>query len=287
MSASTSIANQVGWLILGGVGMGPLVQLPLLAAQNAVAVQDMAVTSSSLTFFQSVGGLLATAVGQSIFNNGVCEKLQPVLDLQGLGPCDLSKQSDLTMDEIAVLNPPLYAGMIRAFTFGAQNIFWIGLAGAAATLVASLFMEHIPLRDGMAEHVHLEGAVHVPAEEAGLAQAAADEMIAKNPSMDITRANSSASPGGGAAATTAVAARDSAASVAVQGDGAGGGGTPSGRALPADEAGAAAGSATPLPAEATTAAHAVPGDGSMRLSLAAPRALPADSAEGSSTPAAI
>lgn len=48
--------------------MGPLVQLPLLAAQNAVPAKDMAVTSSTIQFFQSIGGLLSTAACQTVLN---------------------------------------------------------------------------------------------------------------------------------------------------------------------------------------------------------------------------
>ena len=52
-TSNTSNANLVGVLILGGLSLGPIVQVPLLCAQNAVTLKDMAVTSSTMNFWQS------------------------------------------------------------------------------------------------------------------------------------------------------------------------------------------------------------------------------------------
>ena len=60
--------------------MGPLVQVPLLQAQNAVPPEDMAVTSSSMQFFQSIGGLLSTAIAQSVMNNRITEDFPKVMN---------------------------------------------------------------------------------------------------------------------------------------------------------------------------------------------------------------
>lgn len=57
MRPDTPSHQLVGFLILGGLAAGPNVQVPLLAAQNAVPMADVAAATSSIQFFQSVSGV--------------------------------------------------------------------------------------------------------------------------------------------------------------------------------------------------------------------------------------
>ncbi len=52
LTSTSTPAQRVGYLILGGLALGPLVQVPLLQAQNCVPSKDMAVCSSAQQFFQ-------------------------------------------------------------------------------------------------------------------------------------------------------------------------------------------------------------------------------------------
>jgi hypothetical protein len=116
LDGSTSYANQVGFLILGGLGMGPLAQIPLSSAQNACPKSDTAVVSSTVQFLQSIGQLIATAVMQSVLNNRAAD-----LVAQG-------QTNQLTIITLAI-----------------QSVFFVPLGAACVELAASLCMEHVPL----------------------------------------------------------------------------------------------------------------------------------------------
>lgn len=161
----TSTANQVGFLILGGLGMGPLVQIPLLAAQNAVELADQAVCSSTIQFFQSIGGLLSTAVMQSVLNNNVKEEITPVVAKMMPALYNATEEQipfsadTVNLQKLQQYFPAYYPEFIDAYAKGVTSVFWVGLGSAAVALVASLFMQHVPLKEGIdAMAMHVEGA---------------------------------------------------------------------------------------------------------------------------------
>lgn len=146
LTSTSTPAQRVGYLILGGLALGPLVQVPLLQAQNCVPAKDMAVTSSAQQFFQSVGGLLSTAIAQTALNNRLQEKFAPIIADFGGG-----NGAPLDMAVIQACCPALYDRIIDAYTYGVAGVFYVGMAGAACALVGALFTEHIPLKDGIAD----------------------------------------------------------------------------------------------------------------------------------------
>ena len=163
-TASTPSYHLVGVLILGGLGLGPNVQVPLLAAQNAVSVKDQPTTSSTMTFFQNVGGLLGTAVMQSLLNSKLEEELKPVQVkltmlvnyLKSIGVSTGSGDAGGSFDVKTLKGLPapfdtLYDEFIHALTVGTTQVFWVGVAAGCCVFVVALFMEHIPLKGGV-EH---------------------------------------------------------------------------------------------------------------------------------------
>lgn len=138
------------------------------AAQNAVDIADQAVCSSAIQFFQSIGGLLSTAVMQSVLNNNVKEDITPVaaklLPLLANATADqipfsTSGSGSIDLGKLQRYFPTIYPEFIDAYATGVTSVFWVGLGSAAVALVASLFMQHVPLKEGIdAMAMHVEGA---------------------------------------------------------------------------------------------------------------------------------
>jgi MFS family permease len=168
-TASTPSYHLVGVLILGGLGLGPNVQVPLLAAQNAVSVKDQPTTSSTMTFFQNVGGLLGTAVMQSLLNSNLEKELQPVQVkltmlinyLKSIGVATGSDEAGGSFDVKSLKGLPvpfdtLYDEFIHALTVGTTQVFWVGVAAGVLVFIIALFMEHIPLKGGDEDNANEE-----------------------------------------------------------------------------------------------------------------------------------
>ncbi len=75
MTAGTTILEaSVGMLVLG-LGMGMVMQVLVIAVQNAVAYDDLGVATSGATLFRLIGGALGTAVFGAIFAAGLTDHL--------------------------------------------------------------------------------------------------------------------------------------------------------------------------------------------------------------------
>lgn len=169
MDVTLTTANKVGFLILGGLAMGPNVQVPLLAGQNAVPSKDMAVASSTINFFQSVSGLLSTSIAQTILNSRAITLMTPIYnDLLAILPPNTpmdSKNFDIKMLKGTPLEP-FFHRIVDAYATATTSIFWVSLICGVLGLAAALFMKHIPLRDGITpDAVHVEGVPPPPMDD--------------------------------------------------------------------------------------------------------------------------
>ncbi|WP_231618687.1 MDR family MFS transporter [Nonomuraea sp. SBT364] len=63
-----------GWMVLIGLGMGPMLSGLTVAAQQAVPPQHIGMASANLTFFRQIGGSLALAVAGTAYTSVITEE---------------------------------------------------------------------------------------------------------------------------------------------------------------------------------------------------------------------
>ncbi len=73
-----------GYMVVFGVGLGLIMQVLVVAVQNAVSYQDLGVATSSATFFRMIGGVFGTAVFGAIFANVFSSRLEAALHVKSL-----------------------------------------------------------------------------------------------------------------------------------------------------------------------------------------------------------
>lgn len=79
----TPFGKWFGYQIIAGLGTGVGFNIPLVAVQTVLPMKDIPIGSVCIMFFQSLGGALFIAVGQSVFQNGLIDGLHqyaPELD---------------------------------------------------------------------------------------------------------------------------------------------------------------------------------------------------------------
>ena len=79
IDASTNGWVLAGYMFVFGVGMGLIMQVLVVAVQNAVSYQDLGVATSSATFFRMIGGSFGTAVFGAIYAIVFNHTLAPTL----------------------------------------------------------------------------------------------------------------------------------------------------------------------------------------------------------------
>jgi MFS family permease len=131
--------TSVDALVLG-LGLGMVMQVLVLAAQNSVDFQHLGVATSGTTLFRSVGGALGVAIFGAIFANGLHAHLVAVI------PPGTAIPSATDPAGLAALSPELRATYVAALVAALQTVFLIAAIVAATAFGIALLLREIPLR---------------------------------------------------------------------------------------------------------------------------------------------
>ena len=139
LDAGTSTLYGVFAMFVMGLGLGLVMQVLVLAVQNAVDYAELGVATSGATLFRSMGGALGTAVLGAIFTHRLAGELAgtPAADV-GSGAVDPSALDSLPA---AVRDP-----YIGAFTDSLSTLFLVATAIVLFAFLLAWFIEERPLR---------------------------------------------------------------------------------------------------------------------------------------------
>jgi EmrB/QacA subfamily drug resistance transporter len=126
-----------------GLGLGMVMQVLVLAAQNSVDFEHLGVATSGTTLFRSLGGALGVAIFGAIFANGLRAHLVAVI------PPGTAIPSATDPAGLAALSPDLRAAYIAALVAALQPVFVIAAIVSATACGIALLLREVPLR-GMA-----------------------------------------------------------------------------------------------------------------------------------------
>jgi EmrB/QacA subfamily drug resistance transporter len=129
-----------------GLGMGLLMQITTLIAQNSVGPGDMGVASSARTFFQQIGGSIGVAAFGAFFARRLTESL--AAQLPGAGLHVKGGQLDpATVDHLpALVRTDVFVAISHAVT----GVFWLVVPAGAIVFVLAWLVKEVPLRSGRA-----------------------------------------------------------------------------------------------------------------------------------------
>src|SRR5436309_3779445 len=72
------------WMVPAGLGIGPSFAVFTLIVQNAVSPDRIGVASSSLTFFQQIGGTVGLTIASTIFASRLADEIPKQLVAAGV-----------------------------------------------------------------------------------------------------------------------------------------------------------------------------------------------------------
>ncbi|MEU5583343.1 MDR family MFS transporter [Streptomyces huasconensis] len=144
MDTGTSRLTSGLYMAVLGAGMGFLMQITMLVAQNSVEMKDMGVASSSATLFRTLGSSFGVAIMGALFNDRV---QQVMAERAGeLGGKVTEKSAQLDAASLAKLPEQVSDAYKFAVSSGTHAAFLLGAAIGVAALLASLFVKETPLR---------------------------------------------------------------------------------------------------------------------------------------------
>jgi EmrB/QacA subfamily drug resistance transporter len=158
------------WMIIAGIGIGPSLAVFTLVVQNTVPHEEVGVATSSLTFFQQIGGTIGLTIAGTLFASRLVEELPRQLERAGVpaqfaggfaggsAPVDVTATGDLGARILAAVPealratvqpmiPAIVDGIHEAFSIALASTFWIGIAGAIVAAAFVLFLPEARMRD--------------------------------------------------------------------------------------------------------------------------------------------
>ena len=143
MTAETSALAASLYMSLLGLGLGFVMQVLIIAVQNAVDYRELGVATSNAILFRFVGGSLGTALLGAILATQLDANVQRLMP--GTAALDL-----ISPQALAGLSPAVRTAYIDAFVASLSTVFLVAAAISLVGLLVALLLPERPLRETIA-----------------------------------------------------------------------------------------------------------------------------------------
>jgi EmrB/QacA subfamily drug resistance transporter len=151
VDASTNGWVLAGYMFVFGVGMGLVMQVLVVAVQNAVSYEDLGVATSSSVFFRMIGGSFGTAVFGAIYAIVLNHTIAPTL---AKVPASVLKKFNPQTIDPGVINQLkstaaglfFYTKYIDAVTHAIQIVFLVAVPISFLAFLLSWLLPEVELR---------------------------------------------------------------------------------------------------------------------------------------------
>ena len=171
LRADTELPILWAWMIVTGLGVGPSFAVFTALVQNSVKPAVVGVATSSLTFFQQIGGTIGLTIAGTLLADSLTQEIPRRLVANGLpepmvdqftasgssgGALDLTGTGDLGAQilesvpaEFRSFVEPFIAQIVlsihQAFAIAIASTFWVSIVAAILAAVLVLFLRDIPV----------------------------------------------------------------------------------------------------------------------------------------------
>ena len=128
-------------MLVLGLGLGMVMQVLVLAVQNAVDYRHMGVATSGSLLFRQVGGSIGIAIFGAIFANRLHGSLASHLPSGSHVPRTVSPAV------VAHLPPAVHAGYVQAVSASLHPVFVVAAVVAVFSFLLTFLLREVPLRD--------------------------------------------------------------------------------------------------------------------------------------------
>jgi EmrB/QacA subfamily drug resistance transporter len=163
MHVTTSGLTAGLFMLVVGMGLGLVMQVLVLAVQNAVEYEDLGVATSGATLFRLIGGSLGVAVLGAIFASRLAANLarsfRVAQDVEHISPAVVLR-----------LAPAARNAYRAAFADSLHTVFLVAAAVAVVGFLLSWLLEERPLRETVAASAGLGEGFAMPCDDDSLTQ---------------------------------------------------------------------------------------------------------------------
>ena len=148
MTASTPLWLICTMIFLLGAGLGFVMQVLVLAVQNAVDPGEVGVATSSSNYFREIGAAVGTAWFGALFTSRLTRRLDgAVQDNASQAGSAGFDPAAMTPAAVQALPEPLHGAVISAYADALAPALWYVVPLFVIGVVATLFLPNVPLAD--------------------------------------------------------------------------------------------------------------------------------------------
>jgi hypothetical protein len=138
---TSRLTTGIDYVVLG-LGMGCLMQMMSLIAQNSVELKDMGVATSARMFFQQIGGSLGVAAFGAIFAHKLTSSMSS-LKAGGKAPVSGASLDPATVTSLPpAVREVVYSGIAQAV----HTVFLWAIPASVLVFLLALLIKEVPLR---------------------------------------------------------------------------------------------------------------------------------------------
>jgi hypothetical protein len=157
------------YLLVLGLGLGLVMQVLILAVQNAVPYEVLGASTSGVTLMRGIGGSLGTAVFGSIFTNRLTGRLTGG-ELPPALRSIVSEGGRLTGDQVSKLPAAARLAYEQSYVHALTPVFTVAAGVALLGFAISWLLPEKPLRATAATSTGLEDGLAAPRDADSLAE---------------------------------------------------------------------------------------------------------------------
>jgi MFS family permease len=146
MTESTPLWVICTMIFVLGAGLGFVMQVLVLAVQNAVDPREVGVATSSSNYFREIGAAVGTAWFGALFTGRLTERLDStVQNNAGQAASSGFDPAAMTPAAVQALPEPLHASVISAYADSLAPALWYVVPLFVVGIIATLFLPNVPL----------------------------------------------------------------------------------------------------------------------------------------------
>ncbi|MEX2446346.1 MAG: MDR family MFS transporter [Dehalococcoidia bacterium] len=145
LGSDSSAAMIAAAMFIVGAGVGGVMQVTVLAAQNAVRFADLGAATAGVAFFRSMGGAFGLALYGAVLTARLDEELAerlPAGALEQIDPAQLTASPAV----LHALPADVLGPAIEAYASAISTVFTIAVPGAVVALLLAMLLREVPLR---------------------------------------------------------------------------------------------------------------------------------------------
>lgn len=139
IGAATPLPLVAVYMVLVGLGIGPVLSVGVAAIQNAVPRETLGVATASANMFRLIGGSVGTAAFGALFAAGLSGRLAGLLPDSGTG------LGALTAKAVAAMPEGTRGQVLDAFASALHPVFFVACGLAAVACGLSVMLKELPL----------------------------------------------------------------------------------------------------------------------------------------------